>query len=899
MKDRIEVLRQSGCLDFTKAAAARVLREIEEERPAAAALLTDEARDCLQRNCEKRLELLYAQALAQELRERAAERDPVSAMLGSTDDSLEEQLAAELAQSGRAETLLHTRYPLAAEYAAHILPNFRTSWIEFFDALTACREEISQRLLGGKPFTKIERFSDFGGDQHRHGRAVTGVWTDGGVFYYKPHDCGLDMVYREIVERWFSDCTVAAEVVQINNVAFVSRLRRASVDTESAVADYYYHFGVLTALLHGLGSIDMHLENIMACGDRPAVIDLETLITPSFEKQARNKQLEPSAHALGQSVYRIGILPVRMYGKPLFSPLYSERPGAACLPLLDGKTHTVQGYEGRFAAGFRDGYGRVLAHREEIKALLRARGGATVRILMRNTMFYALIQQSLYRPETLQSRAQQEKILHRLALPFEQIGAETFREQVDHEAACLRLGDIPYFCTSLESTDLCGEDTEQLVKEGYFSDSPLGMTEKSLDRLSEAELRCEEDIIRIAFAHAPLDAPKQLPPAPIAGAPVPREDARAAAVSLFRALLTDRMYTPAGQPFWLSTAITLHGLRPFGPMGGHAEAGAFCAALLRTRALSSLHAEALEIAQQCVRPIADSLSSLSKLNEELLENAPRLPMGLYNGCGGVLWGLAAMERAGVPQARETAERLLPVLTEFSPYWHEDPSLSEGLAGLTVGLAELPFSSPEREACLRLCAGKLLAADVPEIPDLFKGAAGLAVALTAAHKALGDSRCAEKVSAILAQLRRDYRDDLHGWPDSAAKLRWMADRGRQAAGIALAADYIAERLPEQAAAQPLRDTALSSLLEEKELGRFDTLYEGNALAVLCLLRTGSTARAGQVLGAMLARADREGSFLVSDPGIRSFFDPSLWVGSLGVGLAASEYLRTPELGGNNI
>ena len=150
MKDRIEVLRQSGCLNFTKAAAARVLREIEEERPAAAALLTDEARDCLQRNCEKRLELLYAQALAQELRERAAERDPVSAMLGSTDDSLEEQLAAELAQSGRAETLLHTRYPLAAEYAAHILPNFRTSWIEFFDALTACREEISQRLLGGK-----------------------------------------------------------------------------------------------------------------------------------------------------------------------------------------------------------------------------------------------------------------------------------------------------------------------------------------------------------------------------------------------------------------------------------------------------------------------------------------------------------------------------------------------------------------------------------------------------------------------------------------------------------------------------------------------------------------------------------------------------------------------------
>ena len=35
------------------------------------------------------------------------------------------------------------------------------------------------------------------------------------------------------------------------------------------------------------------------------------------------------------------------------------------------------------------------------------------------------------------------------------------------------------------------------------------------------------------------------------------------------------------------------------------------------------------------------------------------------------------------------------------------------------------------------------------------------------------------------------------------------------------------------------------------------------------------------------------YIVTPSGIRSFFDPALWLGSLGVGLAAAEYLRFHE------
>ena len=889
MKNVIDILRDNGCFDFLNAGAERALEKLQSARPDGFALLTDEARADLRKNCVKRLEAVYAQTLAQDLKDEAARRDPIGTMLGKENTELEAQIAAEMAQKPLGG-LLRERLPLAAEYEARLLDNFLLSWTEFFDALTACRGEIEARLLDGKAFTEIERFSDYGGDPHRHGRAVTGVYTDAGVFYYKPHECGVDAMYRKLVERWFSDCTAAARVVRGDGVAFVSCLRAAPVETEAGISDYYFHFGVLTALLHGLGSIDMHLENIMACGDRPAVIDLETLISPSYTEQAKNRQLEPTAHLLGQSVYRIGILPVRMYGKPLFSPLYSKREGSACLPVYEGKTYTVEGYEARYLAGFRDGYGRMLAHREEIRALLRECRGATVRCLMRNTVFYALIRRSLYRPAALQSEEEREKVLRRLALPFEQTGAEVFREQVEHEAACLRRGDIPYFCTPADGTELCGDDPRQTVKEGYFSDSPLGMTAKSLDRLSGAELRYEEDIIRLAFAHAPLDAPKELAPQPVEGPAADAESARGMAAELFRALRADVIRQPDGSQIWVSTAVGLRGFRSFGNTGALAEAGAFCAGLLRTEALAEIHGEAMETARACAQGIRRSVAGMLEAGRAAWESGACIAVGLYNGCGGVLWGLAAMERAGVPLAGEASDQLLRLLSECRDFWLSDSTAAEGTAGLMLALDRMPGGSAAYDDCVRLCAERLLAAGSPELPDAPKGATGIAAALASVCARLGDGRCAEKASALLRRVRDDYSEALRGWPDSGVKLRWMAGRGTQAAGIALAADHAAKRLPEPGGAEELRELALSSLMDETELGRYDTLDQGNALAALCLMRLGHVERAGQVLEAMRRRAERVGSFIVSAPGIRSAFDPALWLGSLGVGCAAAEYLR---------
>ena len=92
---------------------------------------------------------------------------------------------------------------------------------------------------------------------------------------------------------------------------------------------------------------------------------------------------------------------------------------------------------------------------------------------------------------------------------------------------------------------------------------------------------------------------------------------------------------------------------------------------------------------------------------------------------------------------------------------------------------------------------------------------------------------------------------------------------------------------------LRDLALGSLLRETALLENDTLDEGNALTVLCLTRLGKTEIAGRTLEAMRRRAARQGCYRVTQPGIRSFFDPALSLGTLGVGYAAIAWLNQEE------
>lgn len=882
-----EILWSSGCFDFVRESAERAAAEMERLRPDAFALLNADARESLRKSCCDRFEILYYQALTEDVRQRMNRFDPIHSMIISRKSIEPARKAAKaLADEGGIIQRLRERYPLLEEYEQRVWKNCIDSYVEFFDALLAKRDEISARLLGGRRFTEIRRLSAGGADLHRHGRSVMGVWTDAGAFYYKPHDCGLDAVYHEIVSRWFSDCTIAPDVVEGDGFAFVTCLTQAPVQTEEGLSDYFRNFGILTALFHGLGSCDMHQENVMACGLYPSAIDIETLIVPVRKGPGKGVPQQPQAADMLDSVLRIGILPRRMYHMPLLSPLYTASDSVVSLPEYNGKRFTVEGYEPQFAEGFREGYRRIYAVRQDVKKLFEARKDVTVRCLLQNTSYYDQIRRIMLRPEYLSDKAEREKVFHRLCVPYEQNGSEINQDLVGYERSCLLQVDIPYFCTALDGIDLCGETTAQTVVPGYLRYSSLETVKQRLDGLSPAEQTYQEEVIRDAFAQAPLDVPRDKEREPIAENSIAKEDARETAASFFRQLQATVLHNPDGGILWSSAAPQLKGVRTCGPLSAIADVGAYCAWILRSPAMRAQHDEARTLAAACARRLSELIGQWAAMEQQMIVGA--LPAGLYGGLGGVLSACSQLAQADVPEAREAVESVLRLIEQRKAYKSRSLSAAEGTAGLLLALAETDGN--QADACIRECAEWLLAEGGKPLSP--QDNAGIGEALAAAYERLNDARWAKAALEAFARVREAYDPKLSGWPDSGEQLQWLANRGPHAAGIALAADRAARLLAGFDGAEALaelRALALDSLGQETALFHCDTLDEGNALMALCLTHAGQTERAGRILEAMRRRAASHGSYMVTNPGIRSFFEPSLRMGTLGVGCAAIAWL----------
>jgi lantibiotic modifying enzyme len=70
--------------------------------------------------------------------------------------------------------------------------------------------------------------------------------------------------------------------------------------------------GGYLALLYAIEATDFHLENLIAAGEHPVLIDLETLFHPRAPGEQSFLDDDPAAEAEWHSVLHVGLLPVRL-----------------------------------------------------------------------------------------------------------------------------------------------------------------------------------------------------------------------------------------------------------------------------------------------------------------------------------------------------------------------------------------------------------------------------------------------------------------------------------------------------------------------------------------------------------------------------------------------------------
>ena len=866
---------ESDATGFVEREARDVLEAVLDARPGFRSIIGDEAKKDMAEGVRKRLAALYKDT---ETRRQLRGDAPV-------------RMSAELFEE----------LPMLPAFDQAIKRNAKESLLEFLDNFETHRDDISKGLFGGEPIVSIESLTGMTGDAHNHGRSVMGVRTNAGTFYYKPHDCRIEAMYHELVGRYFSDCTRASDCVLGDGCGFVSEIVATPFESVDALHGYYQSFGTLCALIHGIGGWDINHENVIACKGLPCVVDLETVLSP----QARLRSLKGEAcsrHAAKEpivsNVQNTGILPMFIAKVGLLCPLYPFLGDDSFLPSVDGRHYSVEGYEEDFIAGFEEGYARVLAHVGEIKALLASHKDAQIRFARFNTAYYAHVLSCLFREANLRSQEAQEGVLSKLEVPYRTRGMEEDPEVIAHERRCLSEGDIPYFCTTLDGVALCGATPKEVIREGYMEWCAQERSFRSLDRLGEADFIYERDIVCHTLRMAPVSQDEKKEAYPLSASRPQREKVARVLADVVRDIECAIIHMPNGELRWFSVVPLAYGYDTM--CGAAALAADVGRSLAWLKAAGIISREADDAIRRCVDSIAGMVREWEDEDAEYL--CRTLPLNASLGVGAVALAVGDMACAGVPEAKTILRRLMRLLDRGNFCAAGKP---EGMEELLFALVRSRVEAPEKGRLIRGLGERLL----KQASDSGQGVAFLAsrgLAFASAFCLTDDGRFAEAAGRDFSEVVSRYSERLMGWPDEVAAMPWLAQRGTQASRLLIcglaARKMLAGGTVDVHADETVR-LSLKSLMSEDALWRDDSLWHGNALAAIALMRAshelGDPAcwdRAESILAAMMGRRERKGAFATRPNDVRTPFDASFAFGTTGIAaVLAAWYMDGVGLG----
>lgn len=121
------------------------------------------------------------------------------------------------------------------------------------------------------------------GDTHNFGKTVTILeFANNKKLVYKPRNLKINEAYNNLID--FLNKTGKIHVLKkLKSLSFEDHgyeefLDHCLCETEYELQNFYIRFGEILALSYILNATDLHMENLIAYGEYPVIIDLETFI---------------------------------------------------------------------------------------------------------------------------------------------------------------------------------------------------------------------------------------------------------------------------------------------------------------------------------------------------------------------------------------------------------------------------------------------------------------------------------------------------------------------------------------------------------------------------------------------------------------------------------------------
>ena len=404
--------------------------------------LNESARACLRLSLLKELSSLSTPAIYERfvLARKASGTPPAAAKpQQEAGTSRYDQFVVEM-EAGGFRRLFEDK-PVLLRLIASVTRQWIDTSREFVLRLDADLATIRRAILHVGADSRVAKIEGDLSDPHNSGHSVQIVsFEDGSRIVYKPKDLRLDVAWYALVER----LNRAEPPLELKAVRTISRdgygwtefIDHAGCADQQGCQRFFRRAGAWLALFHCFAANDMHQENMIAAGDQPVPIDLETILqAPAEEHKAQDAEaqaFDAAMETVANSVMMVGLLPA--YGRSpdnnVFAiggmtadwnsktkvkwnninsdemrPSKSKEVGKTTpnLPHIDGRYAKFGDYIDDFIAGFED-YAKFLLHQSRDAKqgrLFDDFTGVPVRKVIRATRFYYMLLQRLKNHRTM------------------------------------------------------------------------------------------------------------------------------------------------------------------------------------------------------------------------------------------------------------------------------------------------------------------------------------------------------------------------------------------------------------------------------------------------------------------------------------------------------------------
>jgi type 2 lantibiotic biosynthesis protein LanM len=360
--------------------------------------------------------------------------------------------------------LFHFFPPLARTISSQIL-----LWIE------QAHEFLSRLDKDQTGKGKVADLSVSLSDLHNGNRSVYQVTFENGIsLIYKPKSLGLDKAYNRFIEQinqlGLEPKLKSYQVWDHGDYGWVEFVHTLPCHSKEEVSRYFERFGMLICIMFLLEGTDCHYENMLASGEDPVLIDLESLFHPTL------KRTTTGIAVWNESVFRTGFLPgfgqsihQRIDISPLTAEEIQESPKATAKwkdlntdsmqfvfekqkkkmsvprPKLEGKLVSSADYIEELLRGFKKLYLLFSSHKKQILSLIEPLFDYPVRCIFRPTMLYFQILQRMTSPQLMRSENEVQETLEILMRYSPIKDFPQLKEIVGVEKQAISHLDIPFF----------------------------------------------------------------------------------------------------------------------------------------------------------------------------------------------------------------------------------------------------------------------------------------------------------------------------------------------------------------------------------------------------------------------------------------------------------------------